>query len=95
MLNFIQMVADFLATTTTPDITNGLVAIGAGIAALSGMGNALGEARVCATTIEAMMRSPEQAPQLRSTMILSVALVETTGIYALLIAILSIFFLGN
>ena len=36
MLNFIQMVADFLATTTTPDITNGLVAIGAGIAALSG-----------------------------------------------------------
>lgn len=95
MLDLIQMVGNFLATTTTPDITNGLVAIGAGIAVLSGYGNAVGEAKVCSTTIEAMMRSPEQASQLRSTMILSVALVETTGIYALLVAILSIFILGK
>lgn len=93
MLNLLQNLANVLAATG--DINNGLVAIGAGIAALSGMANAFGEAHVCAKTIEAMLRSPEQAGQLRSTMILSVALVETTGIYALLIAILSIFFLGK
>jgi F-type H+-transporting ATPase subunit c len=38
-----------------------------------------------------MSRNPEQADNLRATMILGVALDETTGIYGLLVAILLIF----
>ena len=73
----------------------GLKAIGAGIAILAGMACSFGEANVVCKTIEGISRNPENEQKLRSTMILGVALVETCGIYALLIAILIIFVLGG
>ena len=66
-------------------------AIGAAIAILAVMPSALGEGLVCAKTIEGMSRNPEMFGKLRSNMILACALVETTAIYALLIAILCLF----
>ena len=69
-------------------------AIGAAIAILAVMPSALGEAIVCAKTVEGMSRNPEMSSKLRTNMILACALVETTAIYALLISILIIFVLS-
>lgn len=66
-------------------------ALAAAIAILAVMPSALGEALVCAKTVEGMARNPEMAGKLRTNMILACALVETTAIYALLVAILLIF----
>ena len=73
------------------DITKGLIAIGAGIAVCAGMGTGVGEGLVAGRAIEAMGRNPEMLPQLRSNMILGIALSETAAIYGLLIAIILIF----
>lgn len=63
----------------------------AAIAILAVMPSALGEAMVCVHTVDGMARNPEVAGKLRTTMILACALVETTAIYALLVALLIIF----
>jgi len=73
----------------------GLCAIGAGIAVLTGFGSSFGEGMICCKAIEGMTRNPEKQSMLNSTMILAVALDETTGIYGLLVAILIIFVLGG
>ena len=65
--------------------------IAAAIAILAVMPSALGEAWVVSRAVDGIARNPESYSKLRSTMILCVALVETTAIYALLIAILCIF----
>ena len=66
-------------------------ALAAAIAILGVMPSALGEGLVCAKAIEGISRNPENYSKLRTTMILACSLVETTAIYALLIAILCIF----
>jgi F-type H+-transporting ATPase subunit c len=63
----------------------------AAVAILAVMPSALGEALVCAKTVEGMSRNPEMYSKLRTTMILGCALTETTAIYGLLIAILILF----
>ncbi len=69
----------------------GLKLLAAAIAILAGAGNAIGEGILCAHTVDGMARNPESFKNLRSTMILGCALVETTGIYALLISLLILF----
>jgi F-type H+-transporting ATPase subunit c len=66
-------------------------ALAAAIAILAGAGNAIGEGWVCAKAIEGISRNPETYSKLRTTMILGSALVETTGIYALLVSLLILF----
>lgn len=66
-------------------------ALAAAIAMLSVGCSAIGEGLVCAHAIDGMSRNPEMFGKLRTTMILACALVETTAIYALLIAILCLF----
>lgn len=68
-----------------------LTALAAAIAVFAGAGNALGEAMVVSKALDGIARNPDAFKQIRSTMILGVALVETTGIYALLIALLILF----
>ncbi len=63
----------------------------AAIAILAVMPSAIGEAWLIVHAIDGISRNPEAYSKLRSTMILGAALVETTAIYALLIAILCIF----
>jgi len=72
----------------------GLKAIGAGIAILSAGASSIGEGQLVAKAIEGMARNPEMYGKLRSSMIIGVALVETCGIYALLISILILFVLN-
>lgn len=54
-----------------------------GIAALSMMGSAIGQGYLVGKAMEAMGRNPEVSGSLFTRMIIGVALVESTAIYAL------------
>ena len=89
-MNFLTTFAAFLETTVaTPD--TGLKFIAIGLAALSMAASGIGEALVVSKSIDGMSRNPEMYGKLRTSMILGCALVETTAIYALLMAILCLF----
>ena len=72
-------------------IGKGLVAVGAGIAVMTGFMTGRGEGEVAAHACDAIGKNPEAESQIRSTMILGIALSETCAIYGLLVAILLIF----
>ena len=63
-------------------------AIGAGLALIAGIGEGNAVARAC----EAIGRQPECKGDVTSTLILGVALSETTGIYGFVTGLLLIFF---
>lgn len=70
----------------------GLAFLGAGIAmGIAALGPALGQGFAAGKAVEAVGRQPEATKQIRSVMLLGQAMAETTGIYALLVAILLIF----
>ena len=69
----------------------GMKAIAAAIAILSSGCSSIGEGLLVSKAIDGMSRNPEMYSKLRSSMIIGAALVETCGIYALLVAILIIF----
>ena len=62
-----------------------------GIVMLAVMPSAIGEALVVVHSVDGISRNPEVYGKLRTTMILGCSLVETTAIYALLVAILCLF----
>ena len=61
------------------------------ITMLSVMASAIGECLVVVHSVDGISRNPENYGKLRTTMILGCSLVETTAIYALLVAILMLF----
>ena len=65
---------------------NGLIALGAGIAALTGI--ATGKAT------EAISRQPEAASKIQTNLLLGAALAEGTAIFGFVVALLIILFLG-
>ena len=69
----------------------GCCALGAGIAMIAGIGPGIGEGYAVGKACEAIGRQPEAKGAMTSTMIMGCAIAETTGIYALVIAILLIF----
>ena len=73
----------------------GCCALGAGMAMIAGIGPGIGEGNAVAKACEAIGRQPESQGAVRSTMIMGCAIAETTGIYALVIAILLIFVAPN
>ena len=73
----------------------GCCALGAGIAMIAGIGPGIGEGNAVAKACEAIGRQPESQGAVRSTMIMGCAIAETTGIYALVNAILLIFVAPN
>ena len=66
-------------------------AVGAGLALIAGIGPGIGEGYAVGKACEAIGRQPECKGSVTSTMIMGCAIAETTGIYALVIAILLIF----
>ena len=66
-------------------------AIGAGLALIAGIGPGIGEGNAVAKACEAIGRQPESKGAVTSTMLMGCAIVETTGIYGLVIGILLIF----
>ena len=73
----------------------GLIAIGAGIAALCGGGAAIGMGLATGKAVEAIARQPEASGKVNSSLLFGLILMETTAVYALLVAILVIFILGG
>ena len=73
----------------------GCCALGAGCAKIAGIGPGIGEGNAVAKACEAIGRQPESKGSVTSTMIMGCAIAETTGIYALVIAILLIFVAPN
>lgn len=69
----------------------GLLGLGAGIAMIAGIGPGIGEGGAVASACEAIGRQPESKSAVTSTLIMGCAIAETTGIYALIVAILLIF----
>ena len=68
-----------------------LIAIGAGIAVLTGIGAGIGIGIATGKAVEAIARQPEMAGQIRTTLILGAALSEATAIYGLVACIMIIF----
>lgn len=66
---------------------SGLIAIAAALAiALSTLGPGIGQGIASSKAMEAMARQPEMSKEIRSTLILSLGLMEALTIYGLLIA---------
>ncbi len=66
-------------------------AIGAGLAMIAGIGAGIGQGFAAGKGAEAVGRQPEAQGDIIRTMLLGAAVAETTGIYALVIALLLLF----
>lgn len=69
----------------------GMACLGAGMAMIAGLGPGIGQGIAASRGAEAVGRNPEASSKIQSIMVLGIALAETTGIYALVVALLLIF----
>ena len=69
-----------------------LIAIGAGIADLSGIGAGVGIGIATGKAVDAIARQPEAESKISKNLILGCALAEATAIYGFIIGILIVFF---
>ena len=72
---------------------NGLLAIGAGIAALVGLGAVPGIGLATSKAVEAVARQPEADGKITKLLIIGCALAEATAIYGFVIGLLAIILL--
>lgn len=70
-----------------------LVAVGAGIAVLCGIGAGLGIGYASGKAADAIARQPEASGNINKVLLLGCALAEATAIYGFVIAVLIILFL--
>ncbi len=73
----------------------GACALGAGMAMIAGIGPGIGEGNAVAKACEAIGRQPESKGSVTTTMLMGCAIAETTGLYALVVAIILIFVAPN
>ena len=71
-----------------------LVAIGAAVAVLTGIGAGLGIGLTTGKAVDAIARQPEAESKISKSLLLGCALAEATAIYGFVIGLLIIFFLG-
>ena len=71
-----------------------LVAIGAAVAVLTGLGAGLGISLATGKAVDAIARQPEAESKISKNLILGCALAEATAIYGFIIGILIVFFLN-
>lgn len=72
-------------------VGKGLIAIGAGIAVLTGMMTGIGQGFAAGKAVEAVGKNPEAESKIRSMLILGAGIAETCAIYGLLVAFLLMF----
>lgn len=72
-------------------VGRGLIAIGAGIAVLTGMMTGIGQGFAAGKAVEAVGKNPEAENKIRSMLILGAGIAETCAIYGMLIAFLLMF----
>ena len=71
-----------------------LIAIGAAIAVLTGIGAGIGIGIATSKAVEAIARQPEAEGKISKTLLLGCALAEATAIYGVVIGLLIIIMLG-
>ena len=71
-----------------------LVAIGAGIAVLTGIGAGIGIGMATSKAVEAIARQPEAESKIIKSLLLGCALAEATAIYGFVIGLLIVIMLG-
>ena len=71
-----------------------LVAIGAGIAGLKGIGAGIGIGMATSKAVEAIARQPEAESKISKSLLLGCALAEATAIYGFVIGLLIVIMLG-
>ena len=77
------------------ELFSGLYAIGAGLAiAGAAIGAGVGDGLVSAKWLEGMTRQPEMKGELRTSMFISIGLIEALPIIAVVIAIVLVFVRG-
>ncbi len=59
--------------------------------ALGAMGAAIGESRIGAAAMDALARQPDEASSITRTLFVSLAMVESTAIFCLVIALILLF----
>ena len=69
----------------------GMSVLAAGIAMIGAALSGLGQGLATGKAVEAVGRQPEAGGEVRSTMIIGLAMTETSGIYGFVIAILILF----
>lgn len=70
-----------------------IIAIGAGIAVLTGIGAGVGIGIATSKAVDAIARQPEAHGKIRTSLILGCALAEATAIYGFIIALLIVLLL--
>lgn len=70
-----------------------VIAIGAGIAVLTGFGAGIGIGIATSRAVDAIARQPEAEGKIRTILLLGCALAEATAIYGFVTGLLIIFFL--
>ena len=71
-----------------------LVAIGAGIAVLTGIGAGVGIGIATGKAVDAIARQPEAESKISKSLLLGCALAEATAIYGFVIGLLIVIMLG-
>ena len=77
------------------DIETIAVIVAGATVAIGSIGPSLGEARVAASAMEAMARQPDLAGTITRTLFVSLAMIESTAIYCLLVAMMLMFKTGK
>ncbi len=72
-----------------------MVALGAGIAAITGIGAGIGIGIATSRAVDAVARQPEADSKIMRNLLLGCALAEATAIYGMVVAILIIFMLNS
>ncbi|WP_426461586.1 ATP synthase F0 subunit C [Mycoplasma hafezii] len=101
MTNLLEQAADAVtkqteaqtAAKTVDPLQAGLVAVGAGIAAIGVLGTGIGQGYAAGKACEAVGRNPEAESKIRIMLIIGAGIAETAAIYAFVIALL-VKFLG-
>ncbi len=70
-----------------------LIAIGAGIAVMTGIGAGIGIGFATSRAVESIARQPEAKADINKALLLGCALAEATAIYGFVIAVMIILFL--
>ena len=70
---------------------DGLVAIAAALAVMTGIFATLGQGYAAAKAVEAVGKNPEAETEIRTMLLLGAGIAETAAIYGLLIAFLLLF----
>ena len=77
-------------TGHTEFFSSGMAYLGAGIAVIAGIGAGIGQGYAAGKAAEAVGRQPEAQGKILVTTLVTQAVAETTGLYALLVALILI-----